>query len=279
MLDVQKVVRLSERQKMDLLQKVAEGQTSETEGEELCECLLSDRSASVRRMAIEGLWGIGDPRHIDTLFRAVLSDDDVEVRASAASVLGTYVYRGLDEEIVQEEFERVRTFLVRAVRDEKKPWLVRRMALEAVSFDPGDDVGDLIEWAYKHDDREVNLSAIFAMGRSQAERWTQKLVSELHSSDRERKLEAINAAGEGYLEDLTPYLRNMALGPDHEVQQAAIWALSHTGGPGALEILELCAESPDEEVKQTAQDAIGEYQTVFSGEGDEGDSDEGGGGN
>jgi HEAT repeat protein len=266
MQDTDGVTRLSERQKIDLLKKLAEGRTSEEECARLCACLMRDRSPSVRRLAIEGLWGISDPRHIEPLIASVRTDDDVEVRASAASVLGTYVWRGLEEEVPQRHFHRVRRFLVEVVRDEGSPLPVRRAALEAVSFDPDEEVAELIEWGYTQADRELNLSAIFAMGRSQCERWVKHLASEMLSKDRERALEAVNAAGEGYLQSLTPILRNMVLCPDRDIRIAAMWALAHSGGPGALEQLELCAASSDNEVRRNASDAILEYQSVYSGD-------------
>ena len=264
MLDAEKVIHLSERQKLDLLKKVADGKTPEDECSRLCECLMRDVSASVRRLAIEGLWGISDVKYVEPLIAAARSDDDMNVRASAASVLGTFVCRGLEEESPPPSYHRVRDFLLEVIRDEKTSLLVRRSALEAVSFDPDDKVAELIAWGYTHSDREVNLSAIFAMGRSQCERWVPFLAREMQSSDRERRLETINAAGEGYLQPLTPMLRNLCMSSDKELAIAAIWALAHTGGPGAVEQLELCATSSNAEISRNASDAISEYRTVHT---------------
>ncbi len=262
MLDVEKVTHLSERQKLELLKKVADGKTSEEECGRLCECLMRDLSASVRRLAIEGLWGISDTKYVEPLIATVSTDEDMNVRASAASVLGTFVCRGLEEETPPLSYHRVRDFLVDVIRNEKMPLLVRRSALEGASFDPDDRVAELIAWGYTHTDREVNLSAIFAMGRSQCDRWVPFLAREMQSSDHERRLEAINAAGEGYLQPLTPMLRNLAMSSDKEIAIAGIWSLAHTGGPGALEQLELCATSSDAEISRNASDAISEYRTV-----------------
>jgi HEAT repeat protein len=274
MFDSEAMTRLTERQKIELLKKLADGDSPEEECGRVCENLMRDASPSVRRMAIEGLWGIADPRHIKSLMDIVSGDSDDEVRASAASVLGTYVWHGLEGEVPRRHFQRVRDFLMEAVRDERNPLPVRRSALEAVSFDPDDEVAELIEWGYKHPDRELNLSAIFAMGRSQCERWVRILGVEMQSEDRERRLEAIHSAGEGYMQGLTPTLRNLVLSPDREIRIAAMWSLAHTGGPGAVEQLELCAGSSDEEIRRNAEDAILEYQAVYSADEDESDADE-----
>ena len=123
--------------------------------------------------------GVTDPRHIEALIGVVTGDNDAEVRASAASVLGTYVFHGVEQEVLPPFYFRVRNFLVETVRDESNDMLVRRAALEAVSFDGGEDVADLIKWAYAHSDREMALSAIFSMGRNHYDRWVECLAKEL----------------------------------------------------------------------------------------------------
>jgi len=274
MIDPDAVTRLPERQKIDLLKRLAENEYQEEDAEELCRTLMQDPSPSVRRLAIEGLWGATDPRHIEALIAVVRSDRDPEVRASAASVLGTYVYHGMEQEVLPPFYYRVRNFLVETVRDERNDMLLRRSALEAVSFDGGEDVADLIKWAYAHSDRELNLSAIFAMGRNHYDRWVEYLWKELSGDDRERKLEAVNAARDGWMRRLTPLLRNLAMSADREIAIAAIWALARAGGPGALEQLELCAESSDEDIRRNAADAIIEYQGYQSSDDESGLDDE-----
>lgn len=259
MLDVSAMSRLSEEEKMNLLKKMAESETDAEDWEKLCEFFIGDTSASVRRLAIEFLWGTGETRFIEPLMESTLKDEDEQVRASAASVLGTFIYEGLDEESPPDYYFRVRDFLINCILNNANPIPVRAAALEAVSFDPEEEVTDLIDWAYRHEDREMNLSAIFAMGRNHGERWVPHLARELNSDDRERKLEALQAAQEGYMMGLTPILRNLALIKDKELRIHAIWALAHAGGPGALEILELCAESADEETRSNANEAIEEY--------------------
>jgi len=268
---------MSEQEKIELLGMLAESEEGYSVGGEFYRRLLHDPSPEVRKLAVQAFWDFPEAQYIDPLIEVAEHDQDIEVRARALSILGIFIYEGaIAEELPEAAFLRVRRFLLDTARDASRPLLLRRMAIEALSFDPADDVAELIEWAYNHEDPEVNLSAIFAMGRSQSGRWSEYIVKELHSEDRQRLLEAITAAAEGYVREATPRLRTLALARDKEVRLAAIWALAHAGGPGALEVLEMCAESKDEEVREAAEEALAEYASLRESEGDDTAQDEAG---
>lgn len=261
MVDRESLARMTEQEKVELLNRV-------TSGEETCEsafvlysALMDDGSAEVRKLAISAVWDAPELQYIEPLIDKVEHDPDPEVRARAASILGIYVHEGVVMmELPERELMRVRSFLLGTVRNEAVPMLVRRLALEALSFDTGDDVAELIEWGFGHPDKDVKMSALFAMGRSSSERWIDTIVAELNAEDRDLKLEAIGAAGEAFIEEATPTLRSLAMSKDRDVRLQAIWALARTRGPGALEVLELCATDRDEEIRHVAEDAIEEYR-------------------
>ena len=269
---------MSEQEKIELLGMLSEGEEGYGVGADFYLRLLHDPSPQVRKLAVQAFWDFPEEQYIEPLIEAAEYDPDVEVRARALSVLGIFVYEGaVMAELPEAAFLRVRRYLLEIARDAAQPLLLRRMALEALSFDTADDVAELTEWAYHHEDEEVNLTAIFCMGRGQSNRWSEYIVKELYSENHRRLLEAITAASEGFVGEATPRLRNLALSRDKETRLAAIWALAHAGGPGALEVLEMCAESKDEEVREAAEEAIMEYAALRDAESEEpgrGEADE-----
>lgn len=262
MVDPNDLKGMSEQEKIELLSMLAEADERHGVTGAFYLPLLRDPSPEVRKLALSAFWEWAAPEFVEPLVDLARHDPDLDVRARAISVLGMFVYNGaIAMELPESCFLRVRRFLMDVARDSSQPLLMRRMAIEALSFDPADDVAELIEWAYHHEDEDMNLSALFSMGRGQSDRWTDYIVVELHSSNRRRRLEAITAASEGFVSEATPRLRALAMSRDRETRLGAIWALAHTGGPGALEVLEFCAESKDEEVREAAEEAIMEYTT------------------
>lgn len=261
MVDRNALARMTEQEKVELLSQLASREEPDESQLDLYSVLMDDPSGEVRKLAISAVWDAPELRYISPLMDKVEQDPDEEVRARAASVLGIYVHNGVVAmDLPETELLCIRRFLLETIRDENVSMQVRRMALEAVSFDTDEDVAELIEWAYGHADKEVRMSAVFAMGRSSSERWIDFIVNELDSEDRDLKMEAIGAAGDAFVEEATPKLRGLAMSSDRDVRLQAIWALARTRGPGALEVIELCATETDREVRQAATDAIEEYR-------------------
>jgi HEAT repeat protein len=254
---------MTEPEKLELLQQFSEAEEWQDCFEPIYRRLMDDESPKVRQEAIAALWDLADPKHIEPLLRKAETDPDTAVRAKAASVLGIYIYEAVVNGALDEsQHLTVRSFLLDLAQNPREDLLVRRMAIEALSFDADDAVNDLIEWAYRHADVAVRMAALFAMGRSRHPRWSEVILAELGSSEREIQIEAINAAAECALADATPKLRNLAAHKDKEVRLAAIWALGRARGPGALETLEMSAQSPDQEVRNLAEEAIEEFHHV-----------------
>ena len=251
---------MTEDEKLEFLRTLSEAESWQDSFRPLYEQMIDDDSARVRAEAIAALWELADEKYIEPLMRKAENDPDTSVRARAASVLGIYIYDGLVEsELDHARFLEVRKFLMDLASDPDEDLSVRRLALEALSFDPEEDVCDLIEWAYEHSSLEVRISAVFAMGRAGSVRWHDRILEELDSDDAKMKLEAVRAAGEAHLTEATPRLRSLTRHADRDIRIEAIWALSHTGGPGALETLEMCAQSEDEEIRRVAASAVDEF--------------------
>jgi len=266
---------MTEEEKVEFIRTTAESSEWQECFEPLYVRLMDDESPRVREEAIAALWDIAEPRHIEMLIEKARRDPSVEVRAKAVSVLGIFIYEAVvNYDLDQSQYLAVRNFLLGLANDPDQDLLIRRMAIEALSFDTDEEVQSLIAWAYEQESVEMRMSALFAMGRSRSARWHDIILAEMESDERRLRLEAINAAGEAEIQEATPRLRVLTRHPDAEIRVAAIWALGRIRGPGALETLEMCAQSPDEEVRRAALDALDEYYGASEHEDEEFDDTE-----
>jgi HEAT repeat protein len=222
--------------------------------------LMNHSDAEVRRCAVEAMWYYPDEMHLDRILNTFWFDNDEEVRGRAAMVLGRYMYEGfVIEELDQTLAQRVKRALLEASTDEGERVTVRRFALEALSFCTDDaQVLNLIERAYFSPDQRMQLSALFAMGRSGLERWHGYLLRGLDESDKEFRIEAISGCGEAQIISSVPALQKMCFDMDRDVRLEAIWALGKIGDERALHTLQRCTRDPDSEVSEVAHDAIEE---------------------
>lgn len=257
MWDPDSILQLSEAEKLELLDQFSEEEDWDIVPEELVARLAKDESREVRLHAVRALGECWGPEYGGLLVEIGASDAAEEVRLEAVVSLGAYVYHAkMCLDLDAAEYEPIRVFLTDRAKDASSPVLLRACAIESLAYDDSDDVCELIQWAYAHEERALRLSAVTAMGRASMERWTPHIASELYSPDREMRLRAICAATEACVEDATPALRNLAMCDDRDVRLCAIEGLAYTAGPGALETLELCAGDEDPEVQEAAEDAI-----------------------
>jgi len=217
---------------------------------------LNDSDAQVRLHAI-GLTGMEeDPKLIARFSTLLKNDPDADVRAAAASALGTFVYLGEIDELAPETFKKIEDLLLQTLRGQE-PELVRRRALEAVSYSSRPEISDLIATAFSRDDENWQASAVFAMGRSANGRWSSDVSLMIDSENHRLRREAILAAGELDIQELRPVLFEIVEGEDEELREAAIWALSQIGGEGVGELLEeLQASTEDEEELEFLEAAL-----------------------
>jgi HEAT repeat protein len=191
------------------------------------------RTAAIRLTVLEE-----DPDFAASLIDLLVNDPHFEVRAGAAFALGKYVYLGEIEEIPFGTQQKVEAVLLDAIRGDEQE-IVRRRALEAISFSSRDEINSLIEDAYNRDDDDWQQSAVFSMGASANPRWTPQVTESLSSDSAQLRAEAARAAGKLDISDLRDDLLELAQNdPDQEVQHAALWALSDIGGQGVGGYLE-----------------------------------------
>jgi len=286
--------RLSKEEKIQFLERIVEGEDYSTDYLPVLEDFLDDDEAEVRKLALTGLWDYPEPEMIEVLFDKAKNDPNEEVRCRAITTLGRYIYEGemadydfdwgslkeimREDELPQEDFLRVKEFLLGFYRDPEKTLNERRFAVEALGFLADPEVFEIIEETYAHPDKKMKMSAIFAMGRSGNVRWADTILDELHSPVKELQIEAIRAAGEAGLEGAGKDLRRLTYSNDRDVKLESIWALGQTGWEEAFERLdELTYLGEDAEIREAAELALEDW-FLYSGSLDdyyeEGDWDE-----
>ncbi len=198
---------------------------------------LSDDDAGVREAAIDVLWEDESLALMDRLIALARTDKARGVRASAASALGRFVLSGELGDLDPAAFARVQTAVLDILFDDDEDIDVRRRALEAIANCSNEVVPEAIEDAYRSDDRRLQVSALFAMGRTCDQRWETIVLRELDNPDPEMRYEAARAAGELELEEAVLPLSRLAFDQDIEIRDVAIWALGEIGGKEALRVL------------------------------------------
>ena len=266
--------QLTKEEKIEFLTRVVEVGDYSTDYWPVLRDYLEDKDAQVRSLALEGLWDYPMPELIAPLFEIAMDDPSQEVRSKAIVTLGRYIYEGnmaaydfdwgameelmREDELPEEDFLRVKDFLLQLVKDEGQPLDSRRFAIEALSFLNEPEVQDLIEAAYAHPDVKMKLSAIFAMGRQGDQRWADTLLKELDSEVEELQYEAVRAAGEACLDKAALRLEELALADDKDLRLEAIWALGKIGGESVSAFLYDLADDEDREIKEMAEAALEE---------------------
>lgn len=207
---------------------------------------LHDPDPQVRLPALRILWEYEPKDLIPEFLEMCQTDPDPEVRAGAASALGKFVYLGELEELNSKTLTAIEARLLKLATG-KDETLVRRRAVEALGFSSRGEVTALIEDACEQNDDEWLATALFAMGRSVDQQWTQFTMDHLDHHNPLIRMEAARAAGE--LEASEARTQVIALLDDHDdrVREAAIWALSLIGGQGVKEALQNLLDEVDDE--------------------------------
>jgi HEAT repeat protein len=225
---------------------------------------LGDEDAEVRTVAINGLWEHEDPQLIGPLVHLLRTDETVGVRAAAATALGHFVYLGAVEEIDQHQTLLAEEALLDTIHQGKEDVEVRRRAVESIAFSSEPAVAQIIENAYYDENEKMQVSAIFAMGRSADSHWRPQVIVELDNENSEIRYEAARACGELEASEAVAKLVELIdEDPDLQVQEMAIWALGRIGGQAASEALEICLESEVEVISLAAEEALDELN-LFS---------------
>ncbi len=207
---------------------------------------LKDSDPKVRMLAVRTLGEYEDRELIPVYLKMVELDSDVNVRAMSATALGAFVYLGEIDELPEKKFRQVENTLLRVVKGSDDP-LVRRRALEALSFSSRTEVIPLIEEAFNSKKSDWMVSSLFAMGRSANEYWNNRVLTMLNHSLPDIQAEAASAAGELGIKEAVPNLLELLDDSDIDVRMAAIWSLSQIGGEGVGKSLEERLDQAEDE--------------------------------
>lgn len=218
---------------------------------------LDDKDDMIREAGIRLIWECEDKSFIPKVINVMENDPSARVRASAASLMGRFVYMGETDDLSESLNDRVIDSLLKAHKYDADK-LVRRRALESLGYSCREEVGQLIKQAIAVNDNEWIASGLYAMGRSADTSWSGIIQKYLTHPDDSVREEAVRAAGELELTQTREMLLDFL---DHEesddILAATIWSLSQIGGEGVRESIKKMTEYlEDEELLDFIEDAL-----------------------
>ncbi|MCD6355718.1 MAG: HEAT repeat domain-containing protein [Anaerolineaceae bacterium] len=219
---------------------------------------LQDENPHVRSQAVHLLWECYDTKLISTYIRFLKQDPNPEVNASAASALGKYVLLGELDDIPDEIAEKVFETLINEFTFSKHDHVKQRI-LESLGYSSDEKVINFIADAIRKPDKEWQLAALCAIGRSANDVWEKEVVNKLRDTDPEIKIEAIKAAGELEITSAKNIIKEILLNasPEEDIRLQSIWALSKIGGNDIKIIFNTLLENTNsEEEANTLEMAI-----------------------
>lgn len=220
--------------------------------------MLSDPKEKVRLAALDMLWDSDKLSLIQPIIDMMEKDESTAVRASAAGSLGHYLLMAQWGEISLDIEDPISQALIKQITNLVTPLPVRRAALESVSSVPLPEVQTYIRDAYESSVPEMELSAIFAMGRSADPIWLPIIQNELENEDTEMRAEAAKAAGIIGDSSFSDAIAELArYDDDLEVQIAAVHALGLIGNEIATNTLSAMAdEVEDDSLLDAVEEAL-----------------------
>jgi HEAT repeat protein len=226
--------------------------------EEIGRALLDDSDGEVRARAIRLLVESDDPKLGGKLIDIFLHDADLAPRMEAVQLLGEFILLGELEKVKEDQQRKIEDALILVIHSEDDS-VLRKRALESLSFSSRPEISALIKSAFERVDPAWVASALRAMGRSHDERWNENVLSMLLDEDPLIKFAAVEAAGQLIIEDAVPILLQILDDEEEDdgVATAAIWALSQIGGDDARTYLvALIDQTEDEELVEFLEDAL-----------------------
>jgi HEAT repeat protein len=242
---------------VDRLTEIAEADF-EADFSELFKIALHDPDPHVRAAAIEGLWEVDDVILVRPMVDMLRRDPSVIVREAAASALSRFALLAELGRLPARLAQKIWDALWEATHDPEQDLSVRRRSIEALAYFDRPEVRTIIEDAYADDEPKMRVSAVFAMGRSTDQDWSEIVLAELETDDPEMRYEAARACGELRLTEATGQLSRLVADVDPEVKMVAVWSLGQIGTPEARRVLEICYEQGDEALQDAADDALAE---------------------
>jgi len=217
---------------------------------------LDDADGEVRAQAAGGLWGSEERSLIEPLIRLLIEDEEHAVRAAAADALGQFALLAELGDLPEGDAHRVEEALIRAFEKGDEQLYVRCRVLEAIGPLSKPHIEEMIRQAYRSDLLELQVSALYAMGRNCNPGWLPVILKELRSHNPQLRFEAVRACAELEAGEAVPHLLELTRDSDPEVQLSAIGALGQIGSSEAKEGLQECLENPEDKIREAAQEAL-----------------------
>ena len=198
---------VSSRRRNDIIERLVElsEDNLDLDFSGIFKACLGDLDAGVRLKATKGLWECDDRTVVRPLIGLLKDDPSEEVRAAAGTALGRFAALARDRKLPSRDADRIRGALVSVIGRSDEELMVRRRAIEAASYLDFPERDGIIRQAYEGSERELQQSAIYAMGHSSDNRWLPTVLNEMESEDAAMRYEAASASGILGDESTVPY--------------------------------------------------------------------------
>ena len=226
---------------------------------------LCDDDLSVRAAAATALASCETPGATEALLRAAASDEeDGAVRIEAVSALGEVALRAELGWASSERAEGVIPALRRIAEDSREEPALRAGAIAGAAVAQEEWIAPLLDDAYGSDEAELRLGALRGMGRNADDAWIPLIENAFGAADEDERMAAVEAAGEIGSEDAVPMLLDLLAEPglDADLARAVARALGEIGGEEALEQLAALRTHPDPELRAAVAEALDEAQRI-----------------
>ena len=210
---------------------------------------IEDDDPLIRSQAIHLFWESSNTKLISPFMEFLKNDSHVEVNQSAAAALGRFVLLGELDEIPESLATKVQDFLINEYINTPNIH-TRQRILESLGYSSGEKINQFIKLALENIEKEWQLSALLAIGRSADRKWEKAVMEKLTDIDPDIQIEAIKAAGELEIASAKDTILDLLTSTEsyEEVHLQAVWALSKIGGSDVVELFEdMIEESEDEE--------------------------------
>ena len=219
---------------------------------------IEDEDPLIRSQAIHLFWESSDVKLISPFMEFLKNDAHEEVNQAAASALGRFVLLGELDEIPENLAKSVQDFLISEYMITTNGRTQQRI-LESLGYSSREKVHQFINVALEKSEKEWQLSALLAIGRSTDRKWGKTVVDKLTDNDSDIQIEAIKAAGELEITSSKDIIIELLTNTEsyEEVHLQAIWALSKIGSSDVIELFEdMIEESEDEEEIEVLEMAL-----------------------
>ncbi len=220
---------------------------------------LEDEDPYVREQGLR-LIGVEDleARSVVPLLIRHLWDEAPQVRAQAASQLGSFVLQGMVHQMPYPLLRRAVAALLYILHEEPPTAPVWAQALMAVGYAAPRGLEDFLEFAYYQGDIRLRCAALVAMGRTLDERWKAYILADLQHPHPDVRAAAAQAAGLAEVREALDEVLYLLTDASKEVRIAAAWAVSELSEDEQhLTVLEQAwRQAEDDEEIQALEEAL-----------------------